>query len=294
MTPDARLVVVGTPIGNLADISARAVDALRAAAVIYCEDTRRTRALLSALGVPAPRLARLDAHTERAVAGRVADEVEGGAVVALVSDAGMPAISDPGAEVVKVVAGRGLTVDVVPGPSAVSAALAVSGLPASQYAFAGFLARKGQDRRRAVASIASSAVTTVVYEAANRVAATLADLAAACEPDRAVCVARELTKLHQEVWRGRLGSVDEWLSAGEPRGEFVLVIGPAPAVAPAEVSRSQIEAALVRLLEGGSESRSAVTEVAAELGVARRVVYDVAVSLKHERSAGSVAYPRPS
>src|SRR5579862_7591998 len=149
-----RLVVVGTPIGNLEDMSPRGVRALREATAIYCEDTRRTRALLSALGVPAPRLARLDAHTELSVAARAADEIEAGEVVALVSDAGMPCISDPGFLLVKEVAGRGLPTEVVPGPSSVSAALALSGLPASQYRFYGFLPRKGGDRAAALAAIA--------------------------------------------------------------------------------------------------------------------------------------------
>jgi 16S rRNA (cytidine1402-2'-O)-methyltransferase len=273
-----RLVVVGTPIGNLEDMSPRAVRALREATVIYCEDTRRTRALLSALQVPAPRLHRLDAHTERAAAGRVADEVQGGAVVALVTDAGMPSISDPGAAVVAEVAGRELAAEIVPGPSAVSAALALSGLPAGKYSFVGFLPRKGKARRQALDVIASSTVTTVLYEAANRVAATLTDLMGACGADRPVAVARELTKLHEEVRRGDLAAAVEWAAGHEPRGEFAVVVGAAPEAVPGEVDREDIVAALQA--RSVIDAKTAVAEVAAELGLPKRTVYDVAVTLK--------------
>lgn len=280
MAGAGRLVVVGTPIGNLEDISPRAVRALREATAIYCEDTRRTRALLSALAIPAPRLGRLDAHTEAAAAERVAGEVEAGAVVALVCDAGMPAISDPGALVVKVVAGRGLPAEVVPGPSAVSAALALSGLPASQYRFAGFLPRKGTDRRQALAAVGASTVTTVIYEAPQRVAATLADLAGAAGAEREVAVARELTKRHEEVWRGPLAAAVQWAARQEPRGEHVLVVAPARPAPPGPADPADIGAALRVRLGAGVDPKTAVAEVAAELGVAKRVVYDVAVSIR--------------
>lgn len=279
MSGAGRLVVVGTPIGNLEDMSPRAVRALREATAIYCEDTRRTRVLLSALGVPAPRLARLDAHTERAAAGRVADEIEAGAVVALVSDAGMPSISDPGAEVVRAVAGRGLPAEVVPGPSAVSAALALSGLPADRYSFVGFLPRKGADRRRAMGGIAASVVTTVLYEAANRVTVTLTDLRESCGPERAIAVARELTKLHEEVWRGDLAGAVEWVSTHLPRGEFAMVVGPAAPPPAPEVGREEVVAALQA--RSGTDRKAAVAEVASELGLSKRAVYEVAVALKH-------------
>jgi 16S rRNA (cytidine1402-2'-O)-methyltransferase len=277
-----RLVVVGTPIGNLEDMSPRAARALREATAIYCEDTRRTRGLLSALGIPAPRLSRLDAHTERAIAGKVADEVEAGEVVALVSDAGMPSISDPGADLVKVVAGRGLPTEVVPGPSAVSAALALSGLPASQYRFAGFLPRKGRQRSTSLAAVGSSEVTVVIYEAANRVAATLADLLAACGPDRSVVLARELTKVHEEVWRGTLDEAVSRVEAIEPRGEYVLVVGAAPAV-PVVVDEDDLVSALSERLAAGADRKTAVAAVAAALGVPKRRVYDVALGLRDGR-----------
>jgi 16S rRNA (cytidine1402-2'-O)-methyltransferase len=277
-----RLVVVGTPIGNLEDMSPRATRALQEATAIYCEDTRRTRGLLSALGIPAPRLSRLDAHTERAIADKVADEVEGGATVALVSDAGMPSISDPGADVVKTVADRGLPTEVVPGPSAVSAALALSGLPASQYRFAGFLPRKGRPRSSALAAIGSSDVTVVIYEAANRVGATLADLLAACGPERSVVLARELTKLHEEVWRGTAEAAVSRVAAVEPRGEYVLVVGAAPPVS-AVVDDDDLASALSERLAAGADRKTAVAAVAAALGVPKRRVYDVALTLREGR-----------
>ena len=277
-----RLVVVGTPIGNLEDISPRAARALREATAIYCEDTRRTRGLLSALGIPAPRLSRLDAHTERAIAEKVADEVEAGQVVALVSDAGMPCISDPGADLVKVVAGRGLPTEVVPGPSAVSAALALSGLPASQYRFAGFLPRKGRQRSTSLAAVGSSEVTVVIYEAANRVAATLADLRAVCGPDRSVVLARELTKMHEEVWRGTLDEAVSRVEAIEPRGEYVMVLAAAPAVS-AVVEDHDLVTALSEKLAAGADRKTAVAAVAAALGVPKRRVYDLALDLREGR-----------
>ncbi|HET6874961.1 MAG TPA: 16S rRNA (cytidine(1402)-2'-O)-methyltransferase [Acidimicrobiales bacterium] len=277
-----RLVVVGTPIGNLEDMSPRAARALREATAIYCEDTRRTRGLLSALGIPAPRLSRLDAHTERSVAERVADEVEAGEIVALVSDAGMPCISDPGADLVKVVAGRGLPTEVVPGPSAVSAALALSGLPASQYRFAGFLPRKGRQRSTSLAAVGSSEVTVVIYEAANRVAATLADLLAVCGPDRSVVLARELTKMHEEVWRGTLDEAVSRVEAIEPRGEYVMVVAAAPAVS-AVVEDHDLVTALSEKLAAGADRKTAVAAVAAALGVPKRRVYDLALDLREGR-----------
>lgn len=277
-----RLVVVGTPIGNLEDISPRAVRALGEATLIYCEDTRRTRKLLSALGVPAPRLVRLDRHTEGVMVEPAVQLVRSGSVAALVSDAGMPTISDPGALLVKGVAAAGLPTEVVPGPCAVSAALAVSGMPASQYRFAGFLPRKGSDRRTALAAIAAEPATVVVYEAANRVAQTVSDLSAGCGPERELAAVRELTKLHEEVWRGTLGEAERWLAdaPAEPRGEWVLVIGPGLERPTAPPDEDQVAAALRGRLAGGLGRREAVAEVAAEMGVPKRVVYDVALTVK--------------
>lgn len=277
-----RLAIVGTPIGNLEDISRRAVRTLSEAEVIFCEDTRRTRKLLSALGVPAPRLVRLDAHNEAAMAAPVIAALRAGSRAALVTDAGMPVISDPGSRLVAAVAAAGYEPEVIPGPSAVSAALALSGLPGGQYRFAGFLPRKGRDRHALLAELAASPITVVIYEAANRVARTVADLAAVCRADRPFVVARELTKLHEEVWRGPLGEAGDWLeSSGEQRGEWVLLLGPAPPVpAGPQDLEARVAAALESRLAAGADRKQAVAEVASELGAAKRDVYRIALELK--------------
>lgn len=276
------LTVVGTPIGNLEDISPRAVRALREAGTIYCEDTRRTRKLLSALGIPSPRLIRLDRHTEAAMVGPAVELMQAGTAVALVSDAGMPTISDPGTLLVKGAADAGVPAEVVPGPCAVSAALALSGLPASQYRFCGFLPRKGRERRDALEAIAAEPATVVVYEAANRVAATVSDLAEACGPERQLAAVREITKLHEHVWRGTLAGAVRWLAGWEeePRGEWVLVIGPAPGRDLPPPGEEDVAGALRVRLAAGLDRRDAVAEVAAELRVPKRLVYDAALRLK--------------
>ena len=277
------LAVVGTPIGNLEDISRRAVRTLSEADVIFCEDTRRTRKLLSALGLRAPRLVRLDANNETSMTAAVVAALDAGSRAALVTDAGMPAVSDPGARVVAAVAAAGHLTEVVPGPSAVSAALALSGLPGTQYRFAGFLPRKGRERARVVADLAASPVTVVIYEAANRVAATVADLTGACGPDRSFVAARELTKIHEEVWRGTLGAAGDWLdAAGELRGEWVLLLGAAPEAQPpgAGETAERIRDELVARLRAGADRKQAVAEVATVLRLPKRQVYDVALGLK--------------
>ena len=275
-----RLVVVGTPIGNLEDMTPRAARALRESSVIYCEDTRRARKLLSALAIPAPKLVRLDRHTEAGMIAVAIELVSGGASVALITDAGMPTISDPGSLLVKGIAGAGLPTEVTPGPSAVDTALALSGLPAGEYRFTGFLPRKGKDRRDALTRIVAESAVVVMFEAANRVAATVEDLASSCGPDREMVAARELTKLHEEVWRGSLGAAVEWLAAIEPRGEWVLILGPRPAEAAPAPGAGDIETALRARLDSGADRKHAVAEVASELQVAKRLVYAAAVAMK--------------
>jgi 16S rRNA (cytidine1402-2'-O)-methyltransferase len=279
-----RLSVVGTPIGNLEDASPRMARVLAEADVVYCEDTRRTRKLLSALGIGAPRLARLDANNEEHAAAKVVAAVAAGAAAVVVSDAGMPTVSDPGAAVVRAVAGAGLPVEVVPGPSAAVAALAVSGLPASQFRFFGFLARKGAAREKALGEIAASAVTSVVFEAAGRVRATIGDLAAACGSERPLVAARELTKAHEEVWRGSAGEAVGWVAGTEPRGEWVLLVAGCPQRPPA--SEEEILAALRDRLAAGLGRREAVAEVASELGAPRRTVYALALQAVALRAGG--------
>jgi 16S rRNA (cytidine1402-2'-O)-methyltransferase len=271
------LVLVGTPIGNLDDLSPRAVDELRRADVIACEDTRRTGRLLAHAGIDPPKLLTVNDHTEVARLGDVVARVARGERVAVVTDAGMPGISDPGERLVRAVAEAGHPVEVVPGPSAAITGLVVSGLPAGRFVFEGFLPRKGSGRGRRLAELAVERRTVVLYEAPHRAARTLADLAAALGDDRPVTIARELTKLHEEVWRGTLGGAVQWADDAAPRGELVLVIGGAPA-AP-EATDDDVRAALVDHLGRGATKRDATTAVADELGVAKRRVYALAVDL---------------
>lgn len=271
------LVVVGTPIGNLGDLPPRATQALADADLIACEDTRRTRALLTAAGIAAPRLLAVHEHNEAEQAARIVELVGSGKRVALVTDAGMPAVSDPGERVVAAVVAAGLPVEVVPGPSAALAALVVSGLPTARFAFEGFLPRKGADRRARLAAVADEPRTVVLYEAPHRLAATLADLVEACGGDRRVAIARELTKLHEEVWRGTLADAVAHVADVEPRGEHVLVLEGAPPPEPA--TADDVTAALRRRLDAGDDKKRAVAAVAAELGVPKRRVYAAALDL---------------
>jgi 16S rRNA (cytidine1402-2'-O)-methyltransferase len=271
-----RLVLVATPIGNLGDLSPRAVATLADADVVCCEDTRRTRALLAASGVAAGRrLVSLHQHNEAARVPQVLDWVAAGRTVAVVTDAGTPAVSDPGARLVAGAAGRDLPVSVVPGPSSVLAALVVSGLPTERFCVEGFLPRKGPDRRRRLAALAAEERTAVVLEAPGRLAATLADLAAACG-DRPVAVARELTKLHEEVWRGRLAGAALHVADHPPRGEVVVVVGGASPAGPP--SDAQVAAAVAERLAAGDGTRQAADAVARDLGVPRRRAYEAAIT----------------
>jgi len=272
------LVLVGTPIGNLGDLSPRAVDALTTADTIACEDTRRTRALLSHLGLPAGRrLLAVHDHNEAVeVAGVLARLDEGERVVG-VTDAGMPGISAPGERRAVAAAAAGHAVEVVPGPSAMIAALVVSGLSTSRFCFEGFLPRKGSARTQRLAEVATEQRTTVIFEAPHRVRQTVADLAGAAGGFRRVALVRELTKLHEEVWRGALEGAVEHLASKEPRGEFVIVLDGAPPPEPAD--ESDVEAALRARLGAGTDKRTAIAEVTAALGVSKRLVYDTALRI---------------
>jgi 16S rRNA (cytidine1402-2'-O)-methyltransferase len=268
-------VVVATPIGNLGDLSPRAAEALRSADVIACEDTRRTRKLLTAAGIAGKRLVAVHEHNEAAQSDALVERVRGGERVALVTDAGTPAVSDPGERVVAAVVAAGLPVEVVPGPSALLAALVVSGLPTERFAFEGFLPRKGAERADRLAAVASEPRTVVLYESPHRVEATLRDLAEACGGERRAAVARELTKLHEDVWRGALGDAADHV--GEPRGEYVIVVEGAPP-APAATAEDVV-AALRHRLDAGEDKKTAVAAVAAELDVPKRRVYAAALDL---------------
>ncbi len=280
--PAAALVLVGTPIGNLGDLSPRAIEELRTADVIAAEDTRRTRALLSHAGIPAGRRLRaVHARNEGTAADRIVGEIRGGDRVAVVTDAGMPGISDPGAQLVRACLDAGLRVEAVPGPSAALTAVVVSGLPSDRFVFEGFLPRKGRARSERIAAIAGEPRTTVLFEAPNRVRATLADLAAACGPHRPVAVARELTKAFEDVWRGTLADALRHVERTDPRGEHVVVVGPAPERAPAD--DAEVEAAVRAALADGRSARDAASDVSDALGVARRRAYEAATRLKPAR-----------
>jgi 16S rRNA (cytidine1402-2'-O)-methyltransferase len=262
-----RLVVVGTPIGNLGDLSPRAVDALASAAVVACEDTRRTGRLLAHAGVAAPRLVRVDAHTEAERADSLLDRVAGGDVVALVSDAGMPGLSDPGGALVASARDRGLDVEVVPGPFAGAVAVVASGVLGAdgRFTFEGFLPRSGGGRSRRLAELRDEQRVAVLYEAPHRLERTLGDLVEVCGADRPVALCRELTKLHEEVWRGTLGEAVHHVGRIAPRGEFVVVL--APAAPPPAPDDDEVLAALTEALDRGATRRDAAASVAASLGV---------------------------
>jgi 16S rRNA (cytidine1402-2'-O)-methyltransferase len=274
------LVLVGTPIGNLGDLSPRAVEALRDADVIACEDTRRTRQLLTHEGIRGGRRLRaVHEHNEAREAARVVDEVRAGKTVVYATDAGMPGVSDPGARLVRACRDAGLPVEVVPGPSAAVAALVLSGFPAERFVFEGFLPRKGRERAARLGAIAVETAPVVVFEAPARLTATLADLAGACGPEREVCVARELTKRFEEAWWGDLAGATERSRTTEPRGEHVLVVAGAGADR-APLSTEDLEAAVGAALDRGLSARDAAAEVTAHHGVPKRRAYETAVRLR--------------
>jgi len=263
----ARLILVGTPIGNLGDLSSRVAEAFAAADVVACEDTRRTGRLLVHLGVRAPKLVRLDEHTEFDLGPGLVARIADGAVVAVASDAGMPGLSDPGARIAALAAAADLVVEVVPGPFAAAVALVGSGLleHSGRFCFEGFLPRKGAERAARLAELVGERRTVVLYEAPHRLARTVADLAAALGGERRVALCRELTKLHEETWRGTLADAVEHCDEVAPRGEYVVVVdGAAP---PGPATDEDLVAAVVEALAGGASRRDAAAAVAARFGV---------------------------
>jgi len=281
VSPPGALVLVGTPIGNRGDLSPRAVEALAGASLICCEDTRRTGRLLQHAGIHAERLRTVNDHTEVRAIADVLQRIAAGERVAVVTDAGMPGISDPGERLVRAAVAAGCVVEVVPGPSAVIAGLVTSGLPTGRFVFEGFLPRKGAARNERLAALAREERTTVLYEAPHRVARTLTDLAEACGGDRRIAIARELTKLHEEVWRGTLDEAVVWANDDAPRGELVLTLaGAAPAAEPGD---AEVETAVREALASGASARDAATEAASTLGVARKRAYRMAIELGKDR-----------
>jgi 16S rRNA (cytidine1402-2'-O)-methyltransferase len=272
-----KLVLCATPIGNLGDASPRLAEALASADLIACEDTRQTGKLLARLGVRARLVSYHDAN-EATRAGQLADEIAGGARVALVSDAGMPAVSDPGHDLIGACLERGLKVEVIPGPSAVLAALVVSGLPTDRFSFEGFLPRRASARDRTLAALAGERRTMVFFEAPHRVLATLEAMAAAFGAERRCAAARELTKLHEQVLRGTLAEVHGRLAEQGERGEFTLVVAGAPE--PPEPSVAGAVAEVARLVESGASTRDAVAAVAGATGQSRRAIYQAVLEAR--------------
>jgi len=268
------LVLIGTPIGNLGDLSPRAVEELARADVVACEDSRRTGRLLQHAGVRAQALLVVNDHNEAQRVGEVLTRLARGERVAVVTDAGMPGISDPGERLVRAAARDGHTIEVVPGPSAAIAALVASGLPTARFVLEGFLSRKAGTRRQRLAELIDDPRTLVFYEAPHRLAATLTDLCAVLGAWRRVAVARELTKLHEEIWRGHLNEAAAWAAETPPRGEIALVVQ--GALPPGPADEADVEAAVRARLDAGDSARDAATTVAADLGVPKRQAYAVA------------------
>ena len=268
--------MVATPIGNLGDITLRAIEVLRDVPLIAAEDTRLTRRLLERHDIPTRSIS-FHARSAPARLDELVAHLRGGADLALVTDAGTPAISDPGADLVSAWAAEGGRVVPIPGASAVLAAVAASGIAGPRWAFEGFLPRSGRDRRERLAAIAGDPRGTVLFEAPGRVAATLRDLAVACGDERIGAVARELTKLHEQIERGTLGSLAAAVVEGRipSRGEFVLVVGMGEATPTTGNARDLVAArgAVERLVGEGVARGEAARRVAADTGLPRRRLY---------------------
>jgi 16S rRNA (cytidine1402-2'-O)-methyltransferase len=277
-TTTGQLVVVATPLGNLGDISRRALELLATADVVYCEDTRRSSTLFSAHDISVKgRLRALHEHNEASLCDQVVAEVLDGKVVVLVSDAGTPGISDPGSRVVAAVAAAGLTVTTAPGPSAVIAALSISGLPTERFIMEGFVPRKAGERSALFDQWQHEERTIVFYESPQRLTATLHEMIELFG-DRRCCVAREITKLHEEVLRGTLRELAEALAARDVLGEIVVVLEGTHDVS--EVSDSDIRASITAQVANGVSTRDAVTYVEERFGIAHRRAYQLALELR--------------
>jgi len=278
-----RLFVVATPIGNLGDITLRAIETLRTVNRVIAEDTRRTRALLSHLGISGKPVERFDAHAEEADIARVLARLGEGDEIALVTDAGTPVVSDPGAQLIRAAAEHGAVVVPIPGASAVMAAITISGLVAGGFRFVGFLPRGGPERREAMALIAATPEAVVLFESPQRLVVTLADLAQVM-PDREAVIARELTKVHEEAARGTLASFaalkeQEWL------GEVTLVLGPQAVRDAPSLGEEEIDARIDEGLSQGRRAKDVAEALALETGRPKRELYTKVIARRgHARS----------
>ncbi len=266
-----RILLAATPIGNVDDASTRLRDALVHADIVAAEDTRRVKDLATRLGlrIGGDLVAHHD-HNEAASAAELVARARDGATVLVVSDAGMPAVSDPGFRVVEAAAREGVDVTVLPGPSAALAALALSGLPTDRFCFEGFLPRKSGERASRLASLALEERTMLFFEAPHRLAVTLEAMVEALGADRLAAVSRELTKTYEETRRGTLGDLTRWASAEEVRGEIVVTVAGRPAEA---LGVEALVAEVLTRVEAGERAKSAVADVAATAGVPSRELY---------------------
>ncbi|MFE0192932.1 16S rRNA (cytidine(1402)-2'-O)-methyltransferase [Streptomyces sp. NPDC059008] len=275
------LVLAGTPIGEIADAPPRLATELAAADVIAAEDTRRLRRLTQALDVtPAGRIVSYFEGNEAARTPELADALSGGARVLLVTDAGMPSVSDPGYRLVAAAVERGIKVTAVPGPSAVLTALAVSGLPVDRFCFEGFLPRKAGERRSRLREVEGERRTLVYFEAPHRLDDTLAAMAEIFGAERRAAVCRELTKTYEEVKRGPLGELAAWAAEGV-RGEITIVVEGAPESGPEELDAGELVRRVRVREEAGERRKEAIAAVAAEAGLPKREVFDAVVAAKN-------------
>ena len=271
------LLVCATPIGNLGDVTLRVLDALRTADVIAAEDTRVTRKLLARYEIRTP-LESYHEHNRAVKTPELVDRIERGERIALVSDAGTPGVSDPGEQLVDACLEAGLTVEVLPGASAILTALVASGLPTSAFYFGGFLPRKQGERFRALQKLADLDATLVFYESPGRTPATLASIAEAL-PGRRAAVARELTKLHEEIVRGEVGELASRYADREIRGEVVLLVGPREEPVQLLIDEESVREKLAAAIAAGATRRDAVRDVAREMGLPRNDVYRLSLGL---------------
>ena len=286
---DARglLVLAGTPIGDPADAPPRLAEQLRTADVVAAEDTRRLRRLAQELGVePGGRVLSYFEGNESARTPELVERLREGAHVLLVTDAGMPSVSDPGYRLVDAAVRAGIRVTAVPGPSAVLTALALSGLPVDRFCFEGFPPRKAGERARTLAALAEEPRTLVFFEATHRIAETLGAMAEAFGAQRPAAVCRELTKTYEEVKRGPLGELAEWAKDGV-RGEITVVVAGAPATSPDKHTPESLAALVAVREEAGEHRKTAIAAVAAQLGLPKRQVFDAVVASRSAHDSDS-------
>jgi 16S rRNA (cytidine1402-2'-O)-methyltransferase len=279
------LYVVGTPIGNLEDMTFRAIDVLRKVNTIAAEDTRHTGKLLQHFQIATPQVSYHD-HNRRTRHPELLRRLRQGDSIALVTDAGMPGISDPGYELVKACVEQQIAVVPIPGVTAVITALSAAGLPTDRFAFEGFLPAKSQERRQHLETIQADPRTLVFYEAPHRVRQTLADMVVVLGGDRSVVLARELTKLHEQFWRGTLAEAEAYYRLHEPQGEFTLIVSGYEAIEPV-LSESALKAELQHLLQQGLSRSQASRQLAQQTSLSRRQIYQLALTIPDALFTGS-------